>query len=122
MPFAKVIISFLFFGWISSAVFAQTTTFTATTGNWSVPSNWNNGIPTSTTAAIISVGSTCSVDIASAQCASLTLNGGNGETRLSIGTGGSLSVSGSTIVNPPTNGSRTNGIFITGTGSFTCQV
>jgi hypothetical protein len=106
----KVILVFLA-GYLSSS--AQTT-FTASNGNWALASNWSNGVPSALVAATIKVGSICTVNVANAQCASLTLSGGNGETTLIISSGNSLTVSGATTINAPTNGNKTNAINVWG--------
>ncbi|HLP33028.1 MAG TPA: T9SS type A sorting domain-containing protein [Bacteroidia bacterium] len=121
MNSVKVILFVLFFTVTAAFVSAQTT-FTASNGNWNVPGNWSNGIPDANTDAIIDLGATCTVNIPNAVCKSLTLTGGKGETQVLVSSGASLSVTNSTLVSPPTSGSRTNGVFVSGaysTGSYT---
>ncbi len=60
-------------------------------GNWSVAGNWTAGVPNSVTNAIITNGSSVTVDIGG-QVASLQVGAGNS---LSIGNGNSLAVYGS---------------------------
>lgn len=117
MNTSKIILSFLFSGLFSLTVFAQTTTFTASSGDWSNASNWSNGVPTSSVDAIIGLDNSCNVDLSNAICRSLTLNGGNGNTLITIPSGKSLTVVNSASISAPTTGNRINRIYVD--GSFT---
>jgi hypothetical protein len=61
-------------------------------GNWSDGTKWSAGVPGVGTPATIAASATCTVDIATAQCASLTINAGSTVT---IGGGEGLSIAGS---------------------------
>ena len=89
-----VMISISFLGYSQYS----TTTFNLS-GNWSVPTNWSNGIPTATTNVIIGLGNTLTVD-ANGECRNMNLYLGS----LVINTGVTLTVNGDLSVST----SRTN--------------
>lgn len=97
IPVLLLLIGFL----LSGVASAQTTdTWIGGTGNWSNPSNWNNGVPTSTSNVVIGSGpSVVTLDIAGAQSDSLTINSGDS---LTMPSATSLTVYGSTISNAGT--------------------
>src|SRR5207302_4359499 len=80
--------------WSSDALNVTTTTWTDGNGDWNTEANWDNGVPTSTTNAVISgTGHTVSQS-AAGSTSNLTLASGN---TLNIGNALSLTVSGSSI-------------------------
>jgi|GEM_PF-2969379 len=85
--------------------FSQTSTFSGS-GNWSSASRWNNGVPNSSTAAIIANNSTCTIDITNATCASLVIQTGNRTTTLTISSGKKLTVVGNATIQISTSDGR----------------
>ncbi len=51
---------------LCGSAWGATTTFTASSGNWSASGNWSNGVPTEADRAVIPSGKTCNVDISNA--------------------------------------------------------
>jgi hypothetical protein len=89
-------------------------------GNWSVGSNWSNGVPTSTTNVFIDAAGTYTVSLdTAATVASLTVGGGaSGTQTLSIPSSTTLSPGGASTIE--SNGSLVvNGGVLTGAGDLT---
>ncbi len=101
----------------ASVVNAQTTA--VTTGNWNNVATWSAGIPDAADAVTINNGVTVTVDIATAECASITLNGGGTNSGITISGTNSLTVNGSITVDAPTTDFRNRTISV-GSGSLTC--
>lgn len=76
---------------LSSISFAQTTTFTSN-GNWNDATKWSNGVPDETKDAIIGNNRTCTVNITTARCKSLTLISGNRNSTLFISNTNKLTI------------------------------
>src|SRR5574343_1066912 len=91
--------------------FSQTSTFSGS-GNWSSSGRWNNGVPNSSTAAIIANNSSCTIDITNATCASLVIQTGNRATTLTISSGKKLTVVGNTTIQISTSDGRTKKIDV----------
>ncbi|WP_336516279.1 T9SS type A sorting domain-containing protein [Pollutibacter soli] len=101
---------------------AQTNTFDGSTNNnWSVAANWSqNRVPLATDNVVIPNGFTVSVNI-NAVCNSLTINGVNTVTIVSIVSTFNLNVEGAvTINNTATTSNRDHSIAI-GAGTLTCE-
>lgn len=96
MRFFLLVSIFLLASWSISAQ----TTFT-TSGVWSNPSNWSNGIPGSADAVTIASGVTVTVD-GEAQCGSLTFASNTANTTININTGITLTVNGDITYSNPT--------------------
>lgn len=98
-------ILFLFILLSSAYSFAQTSTFSGS-GNWNSAARWSNGIPTAGTAVTIANGATCTVNVANAVCASLTVASGGSNTSVTITNGNMLDVSGNVLIDIPTGNNR----------------
>lgn len=106
----KKITSLLFLLVLSHLAIAQST-FSGT-GNWTDAGRWNNGVPGSGTAATIANGATCTINSASATCASLTLASGGSNTTVTISTSNKLTVVNNVIIQAPTSNSRAKKIDV----------
>ncbi|MBU1717966.1 MAG: autotransporter-associated beta strand repeat-containing protein [Bacteroidetes bacterium] len=103
---------------LCSTVAGQTTTFSGT-GNWSSAARWSAGVPTAGSAVYITQGSSCTVDIADAVCASLTFSTiTNSNSLLTISGTNSLTVSGLISMPRPSNGETCT--IAVGAGTLSC--
>src|ERR1044071_2976123 len=98
---------------------AQTTTFTASSGNWNTSGNWSNGVPTASVDAVIQAGSVCSLDVSGAACKSLTISGGSSNTGFVISGSNTLSVTNAITISAPSSNSVTNTLSV-GAGTVSC--
>lgn len=113
------IVSLLFLMLILNQINAATITSTATGGNWSSTGTWIGGVvPSAADDAVVAIGATVTVDLASATCLSLTVNDGKGKGTATldfISSGaGTLSVLGNVIVGNSTN--KSGSLLLTNTG------
>ncbi len=81
--------AFMFGG---SPLWAITTVWVGSTGNWFTSTNWTNGVPTSSDDAVINNGGTATIASSGAAARSLTLGAAVGDAGSVIVDGGSLSV------------------------------
>ncbi|MCB0775212.1 MAG: T9SS type A sorting domain-containing protein [Chitinophagaceae bacterium] len=103
---------------VVSQIQAQTRT-ASVTGNWNSASTWGGAAPpTSVNDVVINNGITVTVDVA-AQCASITINGGNAESILTISSTNSLNVGGAITINSAT-ANFINKTIAVGAGILTC--
>lgn len=84
--------------------FAQTT-FSGS-GNWNSGARWSNGIPDASDDVTIANGASCTINISSAQCKSLTYASGGSNTTVTISGSNKLTVNGDLYITGPTSNSR----------------
>lgn len=115
LNFAVMFVLCVFF-----ATHAKSQRTATVTGNWNSSSTWSGGvIPASTDAVIINAGVTVTVDVASAQCASLTVNANSVAVNCGIfvSSTNSLSVTSSITIVVPT--AAASSVIDAGAGTIT---
>ncbi len=104
---------------VTNSVLAATRT-AIVSGNWSSTATWGgNPVPTSADDVIINNNVNVTVDVPNAECASLTINGGNNNSYVTVGAN-NLIVYGAVVMNAPNQNNRNKYIEVT-TGNFTCN-
>lgn len=104
---------------VPSSILNAATRTASATGNWSNTATWGGAsAPIITDDVIINSGVTVTIDVASAQCASLTFVANTVSSNVNLGTN-SLTVTGLVFMPRPDRNSRGNGVTVNA-GTFTC--